>query len=109
VLDLARIEAGKLALSMEGVALAEVIAEVLDLVGPMAVTSGITVDGSRLLHSSRVVVADRQGLKQILLNLVSNGVKYNRPSGTVRLLATPLGASRLRIDVVDTGRGISPA
>jgi signal transduction histidine kinase/ActR/RegA family two-component response regulator len=108
VLDLARIEAGKFALSMEGVALAEVIAEVLDLVGPMAVTNGVTVDGSRLLHASRVVVADRQGLKQVLLNLVSNGIKYNRPSGMVRLLATPAGTAKLRLEVVDTGRGISP-
>jgi CheY-like chemotaxis protein len=53
------------------------------------------------------VVADRQRLKQVLLNLISNGVKYNRQNGTVRVSIDRTGTgSRIRIDVTDTGRGI---
>lgn len=107
VLDLAGIESGKLTMSMEEVAVGEVVVEVLDLMAPMAATSGVTLEGIPSSHAHCTVLADRQRLKQVLLNLVSNAVKYNRPGGTVRLSASYAEAI-LRLDVIDTGPGISP-
>jgi len=54
------------------------------------------------------VLADRQRLQQVLLNLLSNGVKYNRAGGTVTVACVEVGGGRLRIDVTDTGQGIAP-
>jgi signal transduction histidine kinase len=76
VLDIARIEAGHLTLSLEPVAVADAIEHALDLIRPMAAKRGITVtsEAARGIY----VIADRQRLNQILLNLLSNAVKYNR-------------------------------
>jgi CheY-like chemotaxis protein/anti-sigma regulatory factor (Ser/Thr protein kinase) len=57
---------------------------------------------------NEVLLADRQRLKQVLLNLLSNAVKYNVAGGRVRVSCSLLPTNRLRIDVNDTGRGISP-
>lgn len=111
VLDIARIEAGQMSLSLEAVRVEDVLAEVADLVRPLAAQRGISVtgagDGSCRCH----VLADRQRLKQVLLNLLSNAIKYNRPAGRVHLTCTPLPGdpARCRISVEDTGPGIAPA
>jgi CheY-like chemotaxis protein len=57
---------------------------------------------------ARAVVADRQRLGQILLNLISNAVKYNRPNGRVTVGFDGVSATRFRINVTDTGAGIRP-
>ena len=105
VLDIARIEAGQLSLSPEPVNVGEVARQVLDLVAPLAAARGITL---KLEDAECGVIADRQRLAQVLVNLVSNAVKYNRPGGsvTVRCCADPHG--RFRIAVTDTGAGIPP-
>jgi signal transduction histidine kinase/ActR/RegA family two-component response regulator len=104
VLDVARIEQGRLSLSIEPVRLDEVVREALDLVQPLAASANI-----RMWEASpcdRHVLADRQRLKQVLMNLLSNAVKYNREGGTVTVSCEPTPAGRLRIGVVDTGPGI---
>ncbi len=53
------------------------------------------------------MLADRQRLQQVLLNLLSNGVKYNRENGSVTVSCMAVAGSRLRIDVTDTGPGIA--
>ena len=58
-------------------------------------------------QASQHVLADYQRLRQVLLNLLSNAVKYNRPDGTVTVAVEPRPGDRLRINVADTGRGIS--
>jgi PAS domain S-box-containing protein len=109
VLDIARIEAGRLRLSLEPVDAVQVVEESISLLQPQARKEGVTLSMDPLDPSdpSVHVVADRQRLKQVLLNLISNGVKYNRQNGTVRVSIDHTGVgNRIRIDVTDTGRGI---
>ena len=107
VLNLARIEAGHLALASEPVDAGETVARVLELIAPLAAERGITLacapTGTRWL-----VCADPQRLNQILLNFLSNAVKYNRPGGRVMVDFAPQGNQQLRITVSDTGPGIPP-
>jgi PAS domain S-box-containing protein len=106
VLDLACIEAGGLNLSLEAVPLRQACGEVCDLVRPLAERHGIRVEAPCDTVPDLHVRADNQRLKQVLLNLLSNGVKYNRPHGYVSLSWTDLSESRLRLAVRDTGPGI---
>ncbi|HLZ68780.1 MAG TPA: PAS domain S-box protein [Dehalococcoidia bacterium] len=110
VLDIARIESGRLPLSPEPVRLREVVTETLDLVRPLAAEHEISVSlAGDAEIDGRFVLADRQRLKQILLNLLSNAVKYNRDQGSVSVVCSAPAAGRLRISVRDTGRGIPAA
>ncbi len=108
VLDIARIEAGRLAVSIESVSVKEVIQEGLDLVAPLAVAREIQLKVEAAGLSDRFIFVDRQRLKQVLLNLLSNAVKYNRPGGAVTLSYAEVQGGRLRINVSDTGPGIPP-
>jgi len=107
VLDIAAIEAGRLTLSLEPVALADVAAETVSLIRPLADQHHIVLAGPSLACTTHVL-GDRQRLKQVLLNLLSNAVKYNREGGSVRLDCEPVPEGRLRIKVTDTGLGIPP-
>ncbi|MEJ2502160.1 MAG: ATP-binding protein [Gemmatimonadota bacterium] len=111
VLDIARIEAGRMALSLEPVRVAEVTQEAWELVRHRAEQSRITrVDGVTD-DCDVTVTADRQRLKQVTLNLLSNAVKYNSEGGTVEIRCSRgvTGPNRLRVSVRDTGRGIPEA
>ncbi len=108
VLDIARIEAGRLALSLEPVSAGEVVRESLDLVGPLAAERGVHWDVPGTAVPDRNILVDRQRIKQVLLNLLANAIKYNRKGGTVRLSCPEPEAGRLRITVSDTGAGIPP-
>lgn len=104
VLDITRIATGKLPLSPEAVSVLEVLTEAADLIQPLATQRGIRVrvGDANGLH----VLADRQRLKQVLLNLLSNGVKYNREGGEVAVTWERSPPDRLRIRIADTGVGI---
>jgi PAS domain S-box-containing protein len=107
VLNISRIEAGHLQLSVEPVPVGETLRAAIDLVRPLAAQRDIELsDGVAGDH--RHVLADRQRLQQILLNLLSNAVKYNRTRGAVAVSCEERSAGRLRILVADTGHGISP-
>lgn len=110
VLDISRISSGQLALATEPVMLAEVADAALSMVMPMAAQAGVGLPEAEALASlrERVVLADRQRLAQVLLNLFSNAVKYNRPGGEVHIAAIDSCDRRLRIEVSDTGCGIAP-
>jgi PAS domain S-box-containing protein len=108
VLDIARIEEGRLAISLEPVSVNEVVQESLDLVAPLAATQDVRLAGGAAGLPNRFVLADRQRLKQVLLNLLSNAVKYNRKGGLVSLSFEETPEGRLRIKVHDTGPGIAP-
>jgi len=107
VLDISRIEAGNLNISKEPVRLAEVVQEVVSLVCPLAEKKRIAIHIGFLQHPNLHVLADRQRLSQVLLNLVSNAIKYNTKSGAVRIESEDVGGMR-RIVVADNGPGIPP-
>ncbi len=106
VLDLARIEAGRLGLSPEPVQIKDAAKEALDLVRPIANSQNITLSADFSVHGERYVHADRQRLKQVLLNLLSNAIKFNRTNGLVVLRCEETRNHRLRIEIADTGSGI---
>jgi PAS domain S-box-containing protein len=108
VLDISRIESGSLALSAEAVDVGEVLDETVALIRSLANERRITVDLAENTAGPHMVRADRQRLKQILLNLASNAVKYNRENGLVRFSHQQSADGWLRIEVADTGPGLSP-
>jgi PAS domain S-box-containing protein len=107
ILDLAQIESGKLALSREPTALADVMLECQAMIEPQGQKRGIrmTFPPRDIPH---FVDADRTRLKQVLINLLSNAIKYNQPNGTVMVDYTMTTPSRIRVSVRDTGAGLPP-
>ncbi len=106
VLDLARVEAGRLSLSLEPVQIRDAAKEALDLVRPIASLQNITLSADLGTSGDRYVQADRQRLKQVLLNLLSNAIKFNCTNGLVALTCEDAPNNRMRIEVTDTGSGI---
>lgn len=105
VLDLAKIESGRINLSLEPVDLSSLAEDCRHLLQPIATQAGIDLIIDLPTESS--VFADRVRLKQVLLNLLSNAIKYNRPEGKVSLAIAPGKAGHLRLVVADTGLGIA--
>lgn len=106
ILDLAKVESGTVTLSMEPVALDDMLTECRGMVEPMGQPRKI-----RMLfpeNTGAVLLADRTRLKQVLLNLLSNAVKYNREMGAVVFDCMVLGPNRVRLSVQDTGHGLRP-
>jgi PAS domain S-box-containing protein len=110
ILDISRIESGRMSLSMESVSVLDAVDEALDLVRPLAAQAGVvvTVGGSAGGDDQRVW-ADRQRVIQILLNLVGNAVKYNREHGSVDVTWEPADSGMVAIHVRDTGLGLTEA
>lgn len=105
VLDLAKIDSGAIYLSLEQVDACHVIDECLSLVTILADKRDITFSIVGL--KSALVRADRTRLKQALLNLISNAIKYNRQGGSVQIEVKAEGADRVRLLVTDTGKGLT--
>ncbi|WP_457420741.1 ATP-binding protein [Roseateles sp. P5_E7] len=106
ILNLARIEAGHVELSLEPVLLDDVLAGCRQMIEPMAAQRGISTQFTP--SGGCVALADRMRLKQVLLNLVSNAIKYNRPGGSVQVSCSSPQPQQVRIEVRDTGRGLEP-
>jgi two-component system sensor histidine kinase/response regulator len=107
VLDLAKIEAGRLDVSMEAVSVTEVLRECLTLVTPLADQHGIRLRVDPAWERGLWAEADRTRLKQVLLNLLSNGIKYNTAGGEVLVGAPDARQDWLCIPVRDTGPGLA--
>ena len=112
VLDLSRIEAGMLSLSLEPVRINAVIAEMIDMVQPLANARQIEIKVDNSPGYDCFVRSDRQSFRQIMLNLLNNAIKYNREGGTIwvktKIMAPNAeGIVLLRISVEDTGYGIT--
>lgn len=105
VLDLAKIESGRIDLSLVCVDVADVAEDCRQLIQPLAAARQIVL---RLeVAPETTVLADRTRLKQVLLNLLSNAIKYNHHGGSIHLSAQPMSGEHLRITVSDTGPGIA--
>jgi PAS domain S-box-containing protein len=104
VLDISRIEAGRMSLLVEPVELIDALTEAVDLIRPTARNAEVTVTVAA--DCTAFVRADRQRFIQIVLNLLTNAVKYNRPGGTVTVACAPAPEGKLEVRVTDTGPGI---
>ena len=105
VLDMSKIEAGKIDLIESEVSIPEVLESVLRILNDRAQTASIKLDfnsDDNVPH----IRADQRLLRQILINLVANGIKFSQPGQTVRVSATMLPDNHLRISVIDSGSGI---
>jgi len=106
VLDLAKVESGKMTLSMKQVPVDDLLQQCLALIGPQAEKRGVEfVDN--ISRKGFLVCADTTRLKQVILNLLSNAVKYNRSQGLVTLDSSVIDKQRLKISISDTGKGLS--
>jgi PAS domain S-box-containing protein len=113
VLEISRIESGQMSLSMEPVSVDDVILEIIDSLNPLATSRDITIQSNFHMGEVSYIMADRQRLKQIMMNLLSNALKYNRPGGMIDVDVlegkTEIGGKpTIRIAVRDQGHGISP-
>ena len=107
VLEISTIEAGGLSLSLEPVQLVDVIEEAAKVVRPLASERNVRVIACGEGARGHAVVADRQRLLEVVLNLLANAVKYNRDGGTVDLACVPVAGDRIRVDISDSGPGIA--
>lgn len=107
VLDLAKIESGKVHLSIESLVVQDVVTEATDTIASIAQQHNITVSQQPPAGYHYHVKADYTRLKQVLINLLGNAVKYNRPEGNVVLSWFATEQKMLRIDVKDNGLGIA--
>ncbi len=107
ILDLAQIESGRLALSLEPTSLSEVMLECQGMIEPQGQKRGIAMTFPSFAVPC-FIEADRTRLKQVIINLLSNAIKYNRANGTVVVECNPSGPDRIRISVRDTGAGLPP-
>ena len=107
ILDLAMIESGKVTMSKESMALAEVLQDCHAMIEPQAQKRQIQLIFPRL-GNSFYVQADRTRVKQVMINLLSNAIKYSRVGGKVTVSCAMSSENRVRVVVKDTGVGLAP-
>jgi PAS domain S-box-containing protein len=107
ILDLAKIESGKLSLSPEPLSMAEVMLECQAMIESQAQKRGISMTFPPF-DIPYIVHADRTRVKQVLINLLSNAIKYNKARGTVVVDCFASASERIRVSVKDTGEGLAP-
>ncbi len=106
VLDISRIESERMHLSLEPVNVSVALEEAVDLIQPLAAERSISLFTPSANETDLFVLADHQRLKQVLLNLLTNGVKYTPAGGAVTVSCREVGG-RVRVAVRDTGVGIA--
>jgi len=106
VLDLSRIEAGKIDISLEPINLKKIIEECVEMSQPIAAKHTITLNANICPSCPETVQADHTRLKQVLLNLLSNAIKYNSEEGHVEIKCACEDREMARVTIIDTGNGI---
>lgn len=112
ILDLAKIETGKMAISIERVLPAKIITDALSLIETMAQKHNVHLNKDhtktcQMCAAPCAIMVDQSRFSQVLLNLLSNAVKYNRDGGEVTLTCSLQDNGRMRFTVSDTGLGIA--
>ena len=108
ILDLALIESGKLTLSAEPVSLGEVMLESRAMIESQALKRGISMTFPEFA-TPYFIKADRTRVKQVLINLLFNAVKYNKPGGQLIVVTSATPPNSIRIRISDTGEGLAPS
>ncbi len=108
ILDLTSIESGKVVLTSRAMSMAEVLDDCRAMIEPQAQRSGIQV-GFAVQDRPFIVQADPVRTKQVLINLLTNAIKYNRVAGRVDVRCTAAAGQRMRVSVEDTGQGLTSA
>ncbi|HPF50142.1 MAG TPA: PAS domain S-box protein [Draconibacterium sp.] len=109
VLDISRIEAGRMQMSLESVSLSSIIHQTIEIIQPQAWDRKINIELSKSPALSEYIKADIQRIKQVLLNLLSNAIKYNKEGGKIFIDFDLIGEhdpQLVRINIRDTGNGI---
>jgi signal transduction histidine kinase/ActR/RegA family two-component response regulator len=106
LIDIGRIESGDLSLSSEPVWILPLVEEISQRIGPLAAERSIAIV-HQFAGPALAAYADRQRFSQVLMNLMSNAVKYNRRGGAITLTCQAEGASQVSVIVADTGQGLS--
>jgi signal transduction histidine kinase/CheY-like chemotaxis protein len=108
LIDIARVETGDLRMSVEPVPVYSLTQDVVTLIGPLAAARGITVE-HHYADRALAVYADHQRLRQVVINLASNAVKYNHHGGLVRIgYQLTEDGDRVELSITDTGPGLTP-
>lgn len=108
ILDLAKIEEGKLDISIENCSATKIINESVSLLKPQAQLTNISIKNNVNMNIDYIVKADTTRLKQACINVLSNAIKYNSENGTVDIDILQPENGLLRISIKDTGAGIPP-
>ncbi len=107
ILDLAKVESGRVPMSQEPVSMTEVLGECQGMIEPQAQQRGVTLVFPDVALPY-FALADRTRVKQVLINLLSNAVKYNVKQGRVTVTCAESGQGRIRVGISDTGAGLYP-
>ena len=107
LLDLARIQAGRVALDEQIVAVGDLIQSAVRTIAPIAQRKSICVDYEQA-QGSTLICVDQTKFRQIILNILSNGVKFTEPKGSILVTSAMGGRGDLLISIKDTGIGIPP-
>lgn len=106
ILELSRIEAGSVKIQLESVSLGEAIADATSLVRSDCADRQIALHLSETIGTAERIAADPMRLRQVLINLLSNGIKYNAAGGAIHIEVQDVGGDLLRISISDEGPGI---
>lgn len=108
VLDIARLDSGRIEFNLEPVELAQFLEEIVSCMKPLANRTQVSLHIAEVPTDAIATTAPER-LRQVLLNLITNAVKFNRPDGIVTIAVVPNGTDYWKINVIDTGLGISEA
>lgn len=107
VLDIAKIDAGKLELNMESLSLRNILNECISIVKPLLAQRELDFVDRTEEKSDCYIYADEMRIKQVILNILSNAIKYNERQGKITLSCDNQDPSRIRILISDTGTGLT--